>query len=312
MATALTIGENYEDRFIKGTGIEEDPFIIGDYPDEDMDSRFTNLLDALATSGAYVKLASDIDVSKSKIYRNGITEPLTIKTTSFYADENKKAIKNLIVQNNYLIDFHFNGEQRIENIQFLNFIHKGEHLDLFIRYSSAVLRNCDFSVLKNCLHNQNYYAFNSHERLDAEFCSFDVKIVNYGSPSVTSMFSGLKHCQVNYEGPLPASQDHGLLNKSSYTGITGFLKLNAINSKYYPRYKLISSDCSFCYFAGQIEGIVKISDRDETIVFYNDGNIALICPENVGEIPLEYNNFTIVSPEQLKSKEYLYELGFLP
>ena len=311
MATALTIGENYEDRFIKGTGTEEDPFIIGDYPDENMDSRFTNLLDALATSGAYVKLASDIDVSKSKIYRTGITEPLTIKTASFYADENKKAIKNLIVQNSYLIDFYFNGNQRTENIQFLNFIHKGEQLDLYIRYGPTVLRNCDFSVLKNCLHKQNYYAFNSDDRLDAEFCSFDVKVVNYGSPSVNSMFSGLKHCQVNYEGPLHAVKSNGLLGQSSYTGITGYLKLNS-KVGYYPRYKLISSDCSFCYFAGQIEGVVKINDTDESIVFYNDGNMALICPENVGEIPLEYNNFTIVSPEQLKSKEYLYELGFLP
>ena len=315
MATALTIGENYEDRFIKGTGTEEDPFIIGDYPDENMDSRFTNLLDALATTDAYVKLVSDIDVSKTKTYKYGMEEYIKISALKFYSEE-KKAIKNLkIVSNTYFIYFtHPNSSCLIQNIQFLNMVHVGYQASLWSNRSHKIL-DCDFSILKRAGGNTTTQSFNSSV-IELENCSVDYKITNEAGLSNVFIFNNMNYCQVNYEGPVKACYDYdsiGLCNTSSNVGITGYLRLAYGTGNGDDKFYIAGKDCSSIYFAGQINGTRKASINDTSIkVSANNSGTTYICPENVGEIPLSYSNLVVLTSEQLKDKEYLFEIGFLP
>ena len=115
--TALTIGTEYLDRKITGTGTEEDPWIIGSIEGDTDENMFQNFLDAVYTSSAYVKFARDIDVSQSKTYREGLGTYITTNAAKIYADESKAAIKNLITKEK-LLDIY--SLSIITNIQFLN------------------------------------------------------------------------------------------------------------------------------------------------------------------------------------------------
>ncbi|MBQ4345972.1 MAG: hypothetical protein IJC75_02430, partial [Oscillospiraceae bacterium] len=121
MQTALTIGTEYPDRLMIGTGTEDNPWIIGD---SDHEQNLQNLLDALATPSAYIKLTKDISAAQSVTYREGISHAITIAAAKLYADEKVK-VSGLIINGDYGLYCMDSAVHSVERIQFLSMIHNG-------------------------------------------------------------------------------------------------------------------------------------------------------------------------------------------
>lgn len=320
----LVTGNSYEDRNIKGTGIETDPWIIGELEKTETE-MFKNLLDAVYTIDAYVKLIKDIDCSKSEEYRGGIDHSLYFRCAKFYSEKNgdeRPAIKNLIIKNQYA--FETNGAQAL-NIKFLNIYHVGSNTltSEFIHRTSGnpEFQYCDFSGLTNAQKKNSI--FNS-ANINFTSCAINYTIKNYEKISDLTIFNGQQNapfnmCQIHYNGPIYSySYETGangiFITYAKKTAITGILKIQPETEVF----TCIFKECDGCYFSGMIQS----EDQENKHTIYKSVSQSsfqdnLICTElpedeSITMTTVSNNIITTITPENLKSKEYLYNIGFLP
>lgn len=294
--TVLTVGTEYLDRKIVGTGTEDNPWIIGSVADDTDENMFQNFLDAVYTNSAYVKLARDIDVAKSKTYREGLGSCITIYAAKVYADESKAAIKNLITTEKL---FNFPSTTLIiTNIQFLNSIVNNAASSAIIAplFSGSNISHCDFSLLIRGIGSSISNLINDAGNIS--HCSFDIKVINGNLWNAS--FPGLENCQINIDATVGASSTSSPTFKNcSKCGITGNLKLPSGTS-------YILGSCSYCYFAGAIT-----TDTSNAVINSPNNTNTYFCIDAGENVSLS-SNVTTITSDQLKSKEYLYEIGFLP
>ena len=296
--TALTVGTEYLDRKITGTGTEDNPWIIGSIEGDTDENMFQNFLDAVYTDNAYVKLVHDIDVSQIKAYREGLGTFICVRARKTYADDSKAAIKNLITKQK-LIDNGTVGRE-ISNIQFLNCIINDAIgvISASGSYGGGVFpKYCDFSLLVRGTGS-------SVPILQAilDHCSLDVKLIN-GYFSGGS-FSKATNCQFNIVGE--STSNTVIFDSLTKCGITGkIIYTKSTNSNYF------ATKNSYCYFALDLIGDNAITFQNATGSYQNTNTYFCInYDENI--TPLNETVYLPITPEQLKSKEYLYEIGFLP
>ena len=296
--TALTVGTEYLDRKITGTGTEDNPWIIGSAADDTDENMFQNFLDAVYTSSAYVKLARDIDVSQSKTYREGLGTYITTNAAKIYADESKAAIKNLITKEK-LLDIY--SLSIITNIQFLNCIVNNVSGPINSRDSNNSMSYCDFSLLLRGTGADSNIGHIMDHNISINHCSIDVKIIN-GLIS-GSTFNSLKNCQINIDTAVSsaANASNPIFKNCEKCGITGNFMIKAASASIY-----LLGSCSYCYIAGT----ASTTGTNVNLVILNSTNCYL-CLETDGKASVSSSNWKITS-DQLKSKEYLYEIGFLP
>ena len=297
--TALTIGTEYLDRKITGTGTEDNPWIIGSIEGDTDENMFQNFLDAVYTDNAYVKLVHDIDVSQIKAYREGLGTGISVRAGKTYADDSKAAIKNLITKQR-LIDNNTAGRE-ISNIQFLNCIINDATNVITWTYGSSGgggVLYCDFSLLVRGTGSSVSVISASY----FDHCSLDVKLIN-GSFSNNS-FNGATNCQFNVVGECPSSVI--LFNSLTKCGITGKITYTTNAT---PSFFVTKN--SYCYFALDLIGDNAITFKNATGGYQNTNTYFCInYDENI--TPLDETVFPSITSEQLRSKEYLYEIGFLP
>lgn len=296
--TALTVGTEYLDRKITGTGTEDNPWIIGSAADDTDENMFQNFLDAVYTGSAYVKLARDIDVSQSKTYREGLGTYITTNAAKIYADESKAAIKNLITKEK-LLDIY--SLSIITNIQFLNCIVNNASGPINSRDSNNSMSYCDFSLLLRGTGADSSIGHIMGHNISINHCSIDVKIIN-GLIS-GSTFNSLKNCQINIDTAVSsaANASNPIFKNCEKCGITGNFMIKAASAGIY-----LLGICSYCYIAGT----ASATGTNVNLVISNSTNCYL-CLETDGKASVSNSNWKITS-DQLKSKEYLYEIGFLP
>lgn len=294
--TGLTIGTEYLDRKITGTGTEEDPWIIGSIEGDTDENMFQNFLDAVCTSSAYVKLARDIDVSQSKTYREGLGTYITTNAAKIYADESKAAIKNLITKEKLL---NIISLSIITNIQFLNCIVNNASGPINSHNSNNSMSYCDFSLLLRGTGADIGHIMG--QNISINHCSIDVKIIN-GLIS-GSTFNSLKNCQINIDTAVSsaANASNPIFKNCEKCGITGNFMINAASAGIY-----LLGICSYCYIAGT----ASATGTNVNLAILDSMNCYL-CLETDGKASVSNSNWKITS-DQLKSKEYLYKIGFLP
>ena len=298
--TALTIGTEYLDRKITGTGTEEDPWIIGSIEGDTDENMFQNFLDAVYTDNAYVKLVHDIDVSQIKAYREGLGTCIAVRAGKTYADDSKAAIKNLITKQK-LIDNN-NAGREISNIQFLNCIINDATNVITWTYGSSGgggVLYCDFSLLVRgtgssvTIISARYF----------DHCSLDVKLIN--GYFMNYAFSKATNCQFNIVGECIIS-NAVIFDSLTKCGITGKITYDVGTQTNY-----FATKNSYCYFALDLVGNGVITFKNATGSYQNTNTYFCInYDENI--TPLDETVYFPITSEQLRSKEYLYEIGFLP
>lgn len=305
--TALTIGTAYTDRYMAGTGTADDPWIIGRYTDTSHDLQ--NLLDAIYTPNAYVKLVKDIEAAKDVTYREGISHAVTIAAAKLYADEKVK-VSGLII-NAYDAFTEGGGVHIFENVQFLSMIHNGVGCVLsFVNNDSGKqlhLYDCDFSVIKNCAGGNPDF---SNGSIYTERCTFNYKAVTEGKNTYFNVFntSGeFKNTMIHYEGLLlayhvSAYSSFAFIRKANRVGITGSITSTS------NRARIFYSDCSNCYFAGVVNA------TKTAVSMESSGTNCLLCiTDKQGDYDSTVStSATEVTPDQLRDRDYLYSIGFLP
>lgn len=296
--TALTVGTEYLDRKITGTGTEEDPWIIGSMVDDTDENMFQNFLDAVYTPNAYVKLVHDIDVSQIKAYREGLGTYINVNAAKTYADDSKAAIKNLITTGKLI--FNSSAGREISNIQFLNCI-INDAAAVIITWNSIssddVVSYCDFSLLVRGTGSSP-----STIGANLDHCSLDIKLVNgyFGNYA----FSNATNCQFNIVGE--SKSNNTIFYSLTKCGITGKITYTASASS-----STFAINNSYCYFALDLIGNNAITFGNATGAYQNTNTYFCInYDENI--TPLNETVYFPITSEQLKSKEYLYEIGFLP
>lgn len=297
--TALTIGTEYLERKITGTGTEEDPWIIGSVADDTDENMFQNFLDAVYTKDAYVKLVHDIDVSQIKAYREGLGTYIQVNAKKIYADDSKAAIKNLITTGRLISKTSTSGEI-ISNIQFLNCIINDATTGVitWAGGSGSGVLYCDFSLLVRGTGSSISVLSNG----SFDHCSLDIKLIN--GYFTNGAFSNATNCQFNIVGE--SNSANTLFDSLIKCGITGKITYTAsTTSTYFARRN------SYCYFALDLIGDNAITFNNATGGYQNTNTYFCInYDENI--TPLDETVYLPITSEQLKSKEYLYEIGFLP
>lgn len=305
--TALTVETEYTERLMSGTGTESDPWIIGGYTDTSHDLQ--NLLDAIGTSGAYIKLLRDIDAAQDIAYREGIDHTITIAAAKLYAEE-KKQISGLIINaSNAFLEG--GGVHIIENVQFLSIMHYGTGYSFsFVNGDSSkqlYLYDCDFSIIKHCAGGTPSFSVGA---IFTNRCTFDYKPITSGDLSLFDVFNTtgeFRNTMIHYDGPLlsyhaGAYSSFAFIRNAHKVGITGFITSPV------DRVRLFYSNCDYCYFAGT----VNATKSDVTLE--SSGSNCLLCiTEKQGDYDTTVStSATEIAPEQLKDREYLYSIGFLP
>lgn len=305
--TALTIGETYADRYMVGTGTESDPWIIGTQPDTSYDVQ--NFLDTIYTPEAYVKLARDIDFSKDLTYREGIDHVIVIDVARLCADEKTK-VSGINATASSLFSAGTSCEHTIERIQFLSMLHRGEYPVVYGSSSTSYGINfieCDFSVLKA---KDSAHAFSAYA-LHFDHCSIylDASLAVTSNFTVFNTSSAYEYCSIYYKGAVGGTSSQYLIKNGNHVGITGDVSARSGGTSI-----LLFTSCKYCYFAGSAEG----TGRDIYIGSWSYGG-CVECLTCVTEVKGDYvvTPFTdattiIVTPEQLRDRDYLYSIGFLP
>ncbi|MBE6847809.1 MAG: hypothetical protein E7503_06735 [Ruminococcus sp.] len=305
MQTALTIGTEYPDRLMIGTGTEDNPWIIGD---SDHEQNLQNLLDALVTPSAYIKLTKDISAAQSVTYREGISHAITIAAAKLYADEKVK-VSGLIINTDYCIQISGSITHTVENIQFMSLIHKGRYPAIYGLSNTlypTIFSNCDFSGIKRSggdIRFSMYAVRFSH-------CSINWDTTAaVGDSSGTVFDTSLKYeyCSICYKGPVHGYgyQTTPLLKNGDHVGIVGEIS-TSVSGTY------LFDGCRYCYFAGMVD--CSIMNTTIGCGLYSSNPQCLMCiTETTGSYTLTKNtNITDVTPDQLRDRDYLYSIGFLP
>lgn len=300
--TALTIGTAYTDRYMTGTGTEDDPWVIGAYVDTSHDLQ--NLLDALCTTGAYIKLLKDIDAAQDTTYREGMKHNIAISAAKLYADQNQ-AIKNLrIVCDDTPI--YFESGSIICNIDLMVDISSSLCTLQSVDAATVRFEACNFTIQKDCLNGSPQFVDTSGA-FSADHCSFYYEATNYAQTSRDIFcFTELTHSQIEYHGPI--FQNNKLLTNGYIVGLRGFVDLYATGFTSYPRVLYSSSQCYAVFDA--------FTNHGPTAKLMAEGcpGINLIAavqfPDNVAVTTS--STFLQITPEQLKDRDYLYSIGFLP
>lgn len=301
--TALTIGTEYTERLLIGTGTESDPWIIGGYTDTSQDLQ--NLLDAIGTSGAYIKMAKDIDAAQDITYREGIDHYINIACAKLYADAKTK-VSGLKIKADYALYCMDSALHYVERIQFLSFLHYGTKSTLqgSANGGGVYCKECDFSIIKHC---DGAAAQCSDLAFGFDYCSLEFSAIGYSTTTACNIFSTtlrFYHTQIHYVGPVFGSAYYYnyLVNNGERVGITGALDVR-VSLAY------LFSGCSYCCLAGKIANNTTAA----TLASKSSSNTLICTTEISGSYDTALDgSLTELTADQLKDREYLYSINFLP
>lgn len=298
-----------------GTGTEQDPYLV---------STLSDFLTCAAAADAYVKVISDIDAADDEAYTGIITSPVTVNCRKLYADEKKK-ISGIVVENDRFISVRA-GTVDIQNLWFKDCKHKktGSTNTGYLIYSSGTsaiqanhhIENCDFSVQSSGGSGVTYYVFygDSTYAADvrfAQYCGFDIScgFTSLEMLRVGNMLSGISMCNFIFRNPV--------LTRASIYSLSNRVNL---------------TDCSIVLYEPYITKNVRLGDGTQNYV-WSYCYMALVDPTGSSQLGVaatapqqsyfilenapatfdtQYVSSYLLTPEQLRDRDYLISIGFLP
>ena len=141
-------------------------------------------------------------------------------------------------------------------------------------------------------------------------CSIQYQCIDYQLSHAGAVFkSSFVNCQIHYTGPiyLSSSAVYSLIGLSTRkierVGITGNLIALGGASGF------LFNNCKKCYFAGTIQNDIG----DATLsTAYNSTNCLAMLSDTGENATATDTTIIAITEEQLKDRDYLYSIGFLP
>jgi len=300
-----------------GTGTEADPYLV---------STLTDFLTCAKMSNKYVKVISDIDAADDENYTGEITEPVYIGgSTKVYADE-EKTISGITCTSGSLLQF---GETSfIENICFSNMEHKpvnaatayeiyaGKNTQIRnVKLSSRISIVSNIAVSLRLLYNGGNSP-NSYTEFALDITLNVLKLSN------TTLFDDrniLNKCNITIRN-MTINNGADIHFTNSYS--TSLTRCSVVfkNLNLESGYLNLPANYSNTYFSFVNSKIASGLTNASTTA--HGGNGILLCfqdctdgegnPKTTDERFEDKPPFDVVTPEQLKDKAYLTEIGFLP
>lgn len=274
-----------------GTGTQADPFLV---------DSFGDFLSAVSTVGAFVKVAKDIDVSMDEEYKNGMTEPIMIRCAHLYADE-KASISGVHVQAANLITVSVSEDIVVENVDFLNCLHRvaasgGATVRSTSNANQATFRNCNFSIAKNV------GSYGQQMTRDNEFdhCSFFVELENVESTEAKLFQSPMIGCTIEIHGARlqhsTSAPGSWILNSATKCSIVGDVASADSTVR-------VFRNCGNCFAA------IDFKSDTDLIEYGSDAINFVVTDVSSANVTAQMTDLT---SEQAKSKSHLLSIGFLP
>lgn len=298
-----------------GTGTEQDPYVV------------TTLTELLALQGhdIHIKIGADIDASQEEAFKEPRTSTITLNG-HIYADE-MRTIANVIVEAGNMIAMSGSGSYKtvhVENIFFKNWIHRktGSEATIVLSYGSC--NNCGFSLemldsaygykllaksgtygsapnVTNCAFYVKFtsgtvrrHTSTNYSMLDtivAKNCTFQFEKLFIGSDAITFNGNGTSLTNCTFVGDM--SVDVGgttslQLFKGTTTKVIFALAVTITEES--------TGESLDLLFSGSVTYVMVDSD---------------ILGENVTVMLSSSTNYSLTT-EQMKSEQYLTDIGFLP
>lgn len=310
-----------------GTGTINDPYLV---------STFADFIDCIAVTDAYVKVTSDIHASDDDSYEGNVTLNLVFKCAKVYADT-QKVIDGYTINSN-MDAFNIKNTCTIEKISFTNFtfnltatVPSNSRRRALIFSDNATnaiyptLRNvsisCRVSYLSTSIFNiiQPSYIYLENTAFDVDMIDRNaLDKITYQGGSYSSGYVQLNNCNVVIR--------HAKFNNASGNSAPLAYILRCNNTA------VILYECTFnstnaatntmrlmeqCYNSYIAVINPSVTNDDHNVHLRDDYNTnCLFMWDATGENYYHFYNlsttFKVVTPEQLKNKEYLISIGFLP
>lgn len=279
-----------------GTGTEEDPYCV---------NILTDFLDCIKKTDAYVKVIADIDAASDPSYTGELTNCLEIACKHIYADE-QKSIKGITVYAANFINVTTRENIQIENLSFVDCEHKRTSFNqtIYASYGTKTFVNCKFSMktvgyygffssdcikFTNCAGNLTYvaattaYPFSSSTFENCNFTLYDLQLIKTNQPLIATAAA-----------------------KSGFILVNP--KISNIGSGSFSLYKATNEHCYVVLIDPEVDADVTV----ELTQLGSASNTSLIAIQNKPENLTVSSRLVEVTPDQLKSKDYLASIGFFP
>ena len=300
-----------------GTGTQDDPYLV---------STLTDFLTCAKMSNKYVKVISDIDAADDENYTGEITETVLISSfTTVYADE-EKTISGITCTSDKL--FQFGESSFMENICFSNMEHKPVNATTVYEIyagKNTQIRNVKLSSRISIVSNRAvslYLLYNSGNSQNS-YTEFALDItLNVLKLSNTTLFPSrniLNKCNITIRNmTISNGADINFTNDTSVRlarcGVvfenlnleSGYLELPANYSNTY--FSFVNSKIA----SGLYNATSVASGGNGILLCFQDCTDGEGNPKTTDERFEDKPPFDVVTPEQLKDKAYLTEIGFLP
>lgn len=309
-----------------GTGTEQNPYLV---------STLSDFLTCAAAADAYVKVISDIDAADDPEYTGVITDAVAVNCRKLYADyydDRKIAISGIVVQNDKFLSLR-PGTVDIQNLCFRDCKHKktGNTTPGYLIYSAGTnaatanhhIENCDFSVQSSGGSGVTYHVFYGDSTYVADvrfaqYCGFDISC---GFTSLTYLYIGnifrnIEECNFVFRNPVWAAPASNTRNKyftakANFTSCAIVLKnpvfLGSTNTAYIYCGDVNGYSWDYCYISLiNPTGTATLKRNSEALQSYF---ILENAPDTINANGVVS---ALLTPEQLRDRDYLISIGFLP
>ena len=303
-----------------GTGTQEDPYLI---------STFADFLECIAIDGAYVKVTKDLDAATEGFE---YIDPITIEATQVYADE-KAVIQNVTIlgsteagsQSFIYADTTSAKAVGLQKLHFKNWTLKAVNWNSSTFYvfdnpgakPGFNITACTFEMEILCAGRPCAFMGSHQAYLTCAWSAFGIT-VREGDAS-GFIFNGtnsstlLQYCNVHLYSPDASALRNNFFTTANVSGIIveGFtLNTSQATSAKVVSMSLLGGGTGYSYI------VLKNCVVPDTIVEYRTTSTAakenLICLDGTDGETFTFSGITNLTPEQLKSEEYLQSIGWLP
>lgn len=305
-----------------GTGTEQDPYLV---------STLADFLTCAAVDGAFVKVTADIDAAADENYSGTLGDSyIDLRAVKIYADE-PKTISGITGEGECFIKCNYSGStQRIDNIRFTDCMYKPAYA--YKSSAAVLLTGASITVeFYRCAVSLGYNFYTTPAEFQGRITnrtgnsgsgyihafqsSFDITYHVKGvHTDYDFKFCKLECCNVilrNYVQYMFANNSHAFAGDVARPAAdTSFICENFSDI-----YHIAQSGATAFGLAYSQNCYMAFVDSDMTGTIFKTGTYntnTLVCFDNCTNTPEVPAQFVTVTSEQLRSKAYLTEIGFLP
>lgn len=281
-----------------GTGTQADPYIP---------TTLSEFITAVGTSRAYVALTQDINAADDPEYTGELTSPLLFDCGLLLG--NGHSISGVTVRaESLMISTHF---ANANNVFFKNFAHKRTSANYTLTSSGSnemTMNGCKASIIIDDSTGGSLANYGFMSQCNFTDCALDVKYINPVNPIILNSTNLLRSTIVVRNCNICGSAD--AINCQNSNLITRSAIIFDNCSVYADRYLSYSSSQRYSYV-----GFLNCEYKADHIRSCGNSSFGvsslIVCDTPPSQIDAKAG-LTVATMEQMKDKEWLMSVGFLP